>query len=138
VNTAWTPRTPPERPRNPVEALWRPALFIAGWICLAIGIAGLVLPLLPGTVFLILSAACFTRSSPRFEAWLLHHPRFGPPVRQWRETGSIPRYAKIVAVASLVASWGLILLTDAPALVKTGCLAVFSAVALYIVTRPED
>ena len=128
---------PPERLRKPAHAFWRPALFVAGWIFLAVGIAGLVLPLLPGTLFLILSAACFTRSSPRFEAWLLDHPRFGPPVRQWRATGAIPRYAKIFAVVSLAASWVIMLTTEAPALVKAGCLVLFCAVALYIVTRPE-
>src|SRR5215218_580736 len=31
-------------------------------------------PLLPGTAVIILSAACYTRSSPGFAAWLLEHP----------------------------------------------------------------
>jgi uncharacterized membrane protein YbaN (DUF454 family) len=118
-------------------AFWRPALFALGWVFVAAGVAGIFLPLVPGTLFLIIGAACFTRSSPRFEAWLLNHPRLGPPVRQWRETGSIPRAAKAFAVASLVASWLILLATNAPDPVKIGCLAVFAAVAVYIVSRPE-
>lgn len=131
------PNTPSSRPRIPKDALWRPALFVAGWVCLVVGAVGVVLPLIPGTLFLIIAAACFTRSSPRFEAWLLGHPRFGPPVRQWRETGSIPRYAKAFAVASLAVSWLIMLRTAAPSFVKIGCAILFCAVALYIVTRPE-
>src|SRR5829696_4956482 len=96
---------PPTRASSRRAATFRrPLLFGLGWLFLGVGIAGLVLPLLPGTVFLILSAACFARSSPRFEAWLLHHPRLGSPVRRWRETGAIPRYAKALACLSLAAS----------------------------------
>jgi uncharacterized membrane protein YbaN (DUF454 family) len=132
---------PPEPPENSAwrraaEAVWRPALIVLGWVFLAVGVAGLFLPLLPGTLFLIIAAACFTRSSPRFEAWLLDHPRFGPPVRRWRESGAIPRPAKIFAVVSLAASGVIIALTDAPDAVKVGCPAVFVAVAAYILTRP--
>ena len=43
------------------------------------------------------SAACFARSSPRLEAWLLNHPRFGPALCAWREERAIPRRAKIAA-----------------------------------------
>jgi uncharacterized membrane protein YbaN (DUF454 family) len=114
----------------------RPLLFTAGWTFLAVGIVGLFLPLLPGTLFLILAGTCFARSSPRFEAWLLGHPRLGPPVRAWRATGAIPRRAKVIACASLVVSW-LIILASASAVLAVACLAVFVAVGTYLVTRPN-
>ncbi len=126
----------PRRKRQ-AAALWRPVLFVLGWVLLALGVAGVFLPLVPGTLFLILSAACFARSSPRFEAWLLAHPQLGPPVRQWRERGAIPRRIKLIACASLVASWLLILWTAPPDAIKVGCLALFVGVAGFIVTRPE-
>ena len=115
----------------------RPLLFTVGWTFLAVGIAGLFLPLLPGTLFLILAAACFSRSSPRFEAWLLAHPRLGPPVRAWRATGAIPRGAKMIACASLVVSW-LIVLASASVLATVASLVVFVAVAAYLVSRPDS
>ncbi len=58
--------------------------FGLGWVMVALGVIGLVMPLMPGTVFLIIAAACFARSSPRLEAWLLDHPKFGKSLRDWR------------------------------------------------------
>jgi uncharacterized membrane protein YbaN (DUF454 family) len=105
-------------------------------MCLGVGIAGIFLPIVPGTVFLILAAACFARSSPRFEAWLVNHPHLGPPIRRWRETGAIPRSAKAFGLVSLAAS-GTILLAVQPDTALTAlCLTLLCAVALYIATRP--
>lgn len=115
----------------------RLVLFGLGWVFVALGALGLLLPLVPGVVFFILAAACFARSSPRFEAWLLNHRILGPPIVSWRRTGSIPRSAKVVACLSMAASWGFLLLTAAPAFVKVGMAVVFVAVGLYVATRPD-
>jgi uncharacterized membrane protein YbaN (DUF454 family) len=112
-------------------------LLALAWAFLGVGIVGVFLPLVPGTLFLILAGACFTRSSPRFEAWLLDHPRFGPPVRAWRKTGAIPRRGKLFAGASLAASWLILLASDAPALLSLATFAVFVGVGLFVATRPE-
>jgi uncharacterized membrane protein YbaN (DUF454 family) len=122
--------------RSPLRP-YRIILFVLAWIFLAVGIVGLFLPFVPGTLFLILAGACFTRSSPRFETWLLDHPRFGPPVRAWRETGAIPRRGKVLACISLALSWLILLATDAPVFLRVLTFAIFLAVGLYIATRPE-
>lgn len=115
----------------------RPLLFAAGWVFTALGVVGLVLPLMPGTVFLILAAWCFSQSSPRFERWLLQHPQLGPHVRRWRETGAISRKAKLTACGSMVASFVLLALTDAPpiALWVTGASLILAG--SYVASRPE-
>jgi uncharacterized protein len=117
--------------------LKRRLLFLAGWLFVAIGIVGIVLPGLPGTVFLILAAWCFARSSPRFERWLLDHPRLGPPVRRWRESGAIPPAAKGIACASLALSWTILFATLPRTDAAVALAVLFVAVAAYIVTRPN-
>ncbi len=71
----------------------------------ALGFIGAFLPVMPTTIFLILAAGCFARSSPSLEAWLLHHPRFGTPLRQWREQGAISRKGKAYAAAGMAAGY---------------------------------
>ena len=115
----------------------RPLLLALGWLCVGLGIVGLVLPLMPGTVFLIIAAACFARASPRFEHWLLTHPRLGPPVAAWRRHGVIPPVAKAFACGSLVLSFGIILAIDVPLLGAATAGVCMVAVATYILTRPS-
>ena len=71
--------------------------FCAGWLMVALGFIGALLPVMPTTIFLIAAAGCFARSSPRFERWLLDHPRFGPPLVAWQNEGAISRKGKRLA-----------------------------------------
>jgi len=115
----------------------RPLLFAAGWILTALGAIGMILPLLPGTIFLIMAAWCFSQSSPRFEAWLLGHPRLGPQVRRWREAGTIDRRVKLVACGSMLISFAILTRTSAPPIALwTAGLCLLSA-GLYVASRPE-
>ena len=66
-----------------------------------IGTIGIVVPGLPTTVFFIVAAACFSRSSPRFEQWVLDRPGIGPMVRDYRSGLGMPRKAKTAAIASI-------------------------------------
>jgi uncharacterized membrane protein YbaN (DUF454 family) len=85
---------------------------MAGGTSLLLGIAGIFLPLLPTTPFVLLAAACFSRGSTRCEAWLLVHPRFGPMVRDWRQHRAVPLRAKqlalvMMAIGSVTAAFTL-------------------------------
>lgn len=108
-----------------------------GWVMVGLGVIGLVMPMMPGVVFLIVAAACFSRSSPRFEAWLLGHPRLGKPLRDWRAAGAIPRSAKIMACAGMAISFVLFCYTVAPSVPLALAVAVgFLICAAYVVSRP--
>ncbi len=81
---------------------WTRWLWLAGGLLLvALGGIGVVVPGMPTTVFFIGAAACFARSSPRFEQWVLHLPRIGPLVRDYRSGLGMPRRAKMIAVSSI-------------------------------------
>ena len=71
--------------------LWVQVAFAAlGTLFLLLGIAGVFLPVLPATPFLLLATACYARSSRRFYNWLMNHPAFGPLIIEWRTYRSIP------------------------------------------------
>ncbi len=117
--------------------LTRPLFFVAGLAFVGLGIAGYILPVMPGTIFLILAAACFARSSRRLEAWIENHPKFGPTVVNWRRHGAIPRKAKFLSIGMMALSFVLLLLAHPPDewLWVTG--AVLAACALFVATRPS-
>ena len=111
--------------------------FGLGWVMVALGVIGLVLPLMPGAVFLIIAAWCFARSSPRFETWLLSHPTLGKPLRDWRAAGAIPRSAKIFACAGMTMGFFVFCYSIDPSLpLAAGVAVLFLACAAYVVSRP--
>lgn len=77
-----------------------------GWIFVALGIIGIFVPLMPTTVFFILAAASFARSSDRFYSWLINHPRFGKFIKDYREKRGMPLKSKIIAVGMLYLTIG--------------------------------
>jgi hypothetical protein len=98
-----------------VRAGW----FAAGWVAVAVGAIGIVVPGLPTTVFFIIAASCFGRSSPRFEQWVLGLPRIGRMVADHRAGLGMPRRAKVAALATMWAAIGVscVLLRDRLAVV---------------------
>lgn len=119
--------------RLAVMALWR-ALAL---VCVALGVLGLFLPVLPTTPFLLVAAWAAGRGWPQFEAWLLAHPRLGPPIRRWRDHRAVPRRAKWAASLTMAASIGLIAVSSAPQPVKWLVPLFLLAVALWLWRRPE-
>ncbi|WP_249689794.1 YbaN family protein [Stappia sp. WLB 29] len=111
---------------------------LLGAMLVAIGIVGAFLPLLPSTIFFIGATACFARSSPALEGWLLEHPKFGPGIRAWRDERAIRPRAKIAALCGMAFGYAVFLLSAKPTLP----LAVFVSVVLmgcatYVASRPS-
>jgi len=82
--------------RNPVI---RALLLLGGFIFLGIGIAGYVVPGLPGTVFVLISAACFFRSSQKFYDFVTKNKWFGRSIREYREGKGMPLKAKMISLS---------------------------------------
>ena len=80
----------------------RAGLFACGWVAVALGSIGIVVPGLPTTGFFVLAAACFAKSSPRFERWVLDLPGVGRMVRDHRAGLGMPRRAKVLAITMML------------------------------------
>ena len=117
-----------------LRGLW----LMLGLICVGHAIVGALLPLMPTTIFLILAAGCFARSSPRLEAWLLGHPRFGPSLRAWRAERAIPGRAKALACGGMAIGYALFCWGAHPGpMLALAVLAMLAGCAAYILTRPR-
>jgi uncharacterized membrane protein YbaN (DUF454 family) len=92
------------RVREHDSRLVRWLLIAAGSACVALGVIGIFLPLLPTTPLMLLAAACFARSSRRFHDWLLANRTFGPLILEWERHRSIPRRTKLTAIALMSAT----------------------------------
>jgi hypothetical protein len=113
--------------------LWRALAVLA----LLLGLVGIVVPGLPTVPFLLLAAWAAGRGWPALEAWLLAHPRHGPVIRRWRDHGAIPRRAKWLASAMMLASATVLALSALPLAVRVGVPVFMAAVALWMWRRPE-
>ncbi|PKN22880.1 MAG: DUF454 domain-containing protein [Deltaproteobacteria bacterium HGW-Deltaproteobacteria-22] len=88
---------PPRRPSPLIRAL----LIAAGLLCVALATAGVFLPILPTTPFLLLAAACFARSSERLYRWLHENRWFGPFLTRYRAGLGIPLLSKLMIIMLL-------------------------------------
>lgn len=109
-----------------------------GWVFFGLGIIGAVLPVVPTVPFLLVAVWAFSRSSPHWRDKILHDPRFGPPIRHWQERGAIRRPIKFWATVMMACgvAWSLWLQLP-PVLIATQAL-VCTAIAVFVITRPES
>jgi uncharacterized membrane protein YbaN (DUF454 family) len=93
----------PPQPRHNI-IIW--SLIAIGWVSVFLGVLGIFLPLLPTTPFLLLAAACFVRSSPRFYNWLVEHPKLGKYVLHYLNGEGLPKKAKLYTIAMIFLTMG--------------------------------
>ena len=115
----------------------RVLFVVVGLIFLGMGIVGYVLPGMPGTIWLIIAAALFVRSSDRLYNLVVKNRLFGCQVRDFLETGAMPLRAKIISVGSVwTFSLISILLTPYTWLFKGTVLVLAIVGTIYITSRP--
>lgn len=103
---------------------------------MALGAIGLALPLMPTVPFLIAAAFCFERGSPKLHAWLIRHPRFGPPLMDWNRYRVIRWPAKLIATVGLLTSCGYtVIVAERPEPVKWTVGVIGGLAILFILSR---
>lgn len=119
----------------------RGVYVVLGILCLALAAAGIVLPVLPTTPFVLLASYCFVRGSPALDARLRRTAVFGRLIDDWERHGALRRRTKLTAfagmgvgvVASIVAAW-----PSLPVIVAVLALSAWGAIYVArIPTRPD-
>ncbi|OON37500.1 hypothetical protein BTJ39_20080 [Izhakiella australiensis] len=120
----------------------RTILLITGWLAMFLALAGVLLPLLPTTPFLLLAAWCFARSSPRFHHWLLNRSWFASYLRNWQRHRALPAAAKRRAIAFTVLSFAVSLWLVKLLWLRVMLLLILAVLLWFMwrlpVIKPED
>lgn len=113
--------------------MWR----LAGAGSLALGVAGIALPILPAAPFLLLAAYGFSRGSRRIHQWLVDPNSLGTGFAEWRRRGMVPTLGKVLVLlfmlAGFLTAWAFGLETNALIVEAVGLLVIGG----YILTRPS-
>ncbi len=132
------PRAPASPDRQVLPAPVRWLLLALALVCLALGIVGIFLPVLPTVPFVLVAAWAASLSSTRLSHWLDNHPQFGKPLNEWRRHGVVRRRAKWAAtLAMTVSATASLVLLQAhwAALLAVSCMA---CVLVWLWCRPEQ
>ena len=125
------------RIRHIGKLLPRRLLLAVGCLAVAAGVVGIFLPLLPTVPFLLLAAACFSRSSERFHSWLVEHDQLGPLVRCYLDNGCIPSRAKWLSIGMILVSVAAtFFFFSLPLWLKILLAAIATAVIVYLIRLP--
>ena len=87
--------------------MYKQLFIILGFICVALGVLGIFLPVLPTTPFLLLAAWLFAKSSDKLYNKLLENKYVGNYIKNFREHRSIPMPTKIFAISMIWISIGI-------------------------------
>jgi uncharacterized membrane protein YbaN (DUF454 family) len=112
----------------------RAAWIVLGLLSVTVGAIGIVVPGLPTTVFFIIAAACFARSHPRLEQWVLDLPHIGPAVRRYRAGLGMPLRSKYWAIGMIVVFTSISIVLVA-SLAFGLMIAIVAAVGVWYVAR---
>jgi hypothetical protein len=112
----------------------RAALVAIGTVALVLGLAGLVLPLLPTTPFLLVAAACYARGSRRLHDWLMRDRILGTSIRDYREQRAIRGTVKIGAILTLWVSVGISIVAVESPWLRLLLVVIAAAVTFHLLT----
>jgi hypothetical protein len=112
----------------------RYAWIVAGLLLSGLGLAGIILPLVPATPFFLLAAYAFARSSPRLHGWVLSLPAVGGAIRDYQRGLGVPRRVKLLAVTMAGSAVGLSALALDRPLLQLAALALGGLGIGYVLT----
>ena len=115
----------------------RLALLWSGHVLMLLGVIGMLLPVMPTTVFWIGAAICYSKSSPALYKKLVGHERYGKEIQRYLDDGVISRRSKAVALLGMSGSGVFIVLTPLGEVATAVALLLLAAAALYVASLPS-
>ncbi|NRA82365.1 MAG: YbaN family protein [Gammaproteobacteria bacterium] len=112
--------------------------FGGGILMVGCGVIGIILPVMPTTIFFILALACFSRSSARMTQWLLNHPKFGRNLSAWAKYQVVPKKAKYWAAGSMAVSLIIVALTTQSIALILLVAYILLLVTIYLFSKPSS
>ena len=101
--------------------------LILGFVNLGLAYLGMITPGLPFSIFIVLAAYCFAKSSPKMHAWIYGHPKFGPFLKNWTEKRVFPRKMKYLMIITMTSTAVFLFFTT------TAKATIYSSVFMFLV-----
>lgn len=108
-----------------------------GFLFIGLGFIGIIIPGIPTTPFLLLSAWFFSKSSSFLENWLINHKIFGPLIRDWNKYKSISRKSKIIAVIIIIPTFAFSIYSSLNTIIDILLGITCISLCTYLISRPE-
>lgn len=111
--------------------------LVVAYLCVALGLVGAVLPLLPATPFFLVAVWAAPRGSRRVHDWIYRQPWIARMLNQWHEQGAVPPGAKWLATLMMMASLTTLVLADAHWGLLLTMSLFFLTIGIFLWTRPN-
>ncbi|NKN32540.1 YbaN family protein [Marichromatium bheemlicum] len=129
----------PDKLKRFLGAHRRQLFNLLAWCCFGLGFVGMLVPLMPTTVFWICAAWLWLRSRPERVRFLVEHPRFGASIRDFLEHGEVCPTGKKAAILSMAGSYLIWFSLIGPGLWPALTVAaILALVSTWIATRPDN
>jgi uncharacterized membrane protein YbaN (DUF454 family) len=102
-----------------------------------VGIAGVFLPLLPATPFLLVAVWAAPRGSQRVHDWIYDQPQFARLINDWHQQGAVPLSAKWLATIMMIGSWLTLVATGSHWMIVLGLSLFFLCIGGFLWSRPN-
>jgi uncharacterized protein len=131
--------------RRKSRIVWPPRLWtvngwliLGGWVSLALGTVGALLPLLPTVPFYLLAAYLFSRGSKVLHRWIRSRRYIGPAIKDWENGHVIRTPAKWMATGGMaLLSLSTLWFVYRRAWLFIMLCTIYSSVLIFIWTRPS-